>query len=210
MRVAIYDRVEPPLPAQLPFRLIETCSQPAAAAMLALAVPAVLVVGVLSVTVLIEALSMPAARAIIAQHPALGLEILAAMAFWAWLLGLPLKRLVSRLTLTRAVEIDEGSVRVVEGGRWRSRAWAEPLGAYTGVAHHVRASLSGTRHELILVHPDRDRSVLLSLAPTMAASEIARVAALLGHQEIPASLLYRFRLQRPRLALPTWRDPAPA
>ena len=67
-----------------------------------------------------------------------------------------------------------------------------PLASFAGVAHHVRASLSGTRHELILVHPDREKSVLLSLAAKVAQAEVDRVAALLGHKEISPGVLYRF------------------
>src|SRR6185312_6494100 len=42
MRVAIYDRVEPPVPAELPLRLTQTCSQRAATAFLVLVIPAAL------------------------------------------------------------------------------------------------------------------------------------------------------------------------
>ncbi len=79
-----------------------------------------------------------------------------------------------------------------------------------GVVHHVRASLSGTRHELILVHPQREKSVLLSLADKMPQSEVDRVAALLGQKVVPPSELYRFKALWPRIWLPAWRDPAPA
>ena len=210
MRVAIFDRVEPPVPAELPFRLTETCSHTAAAVMLVVAVPVVLAVGFASVLLILQALFAPATRAIIAHHPALGLEILAAITFCAYLLGMPLKRLIERLTVTRDVEIDGADVKVTERGRFRARTWSAPLASYTGLAHHVRASLSGTRHELILVHPQREKSVLLALADSMAQSEVDRVAALIGHKEISASALYRFRAHWPRLVLPTWRDPAHA
>ena len=82
MRVAIFDRVEPPVPAELPFRLVATCSHRAAALMLVLAVPFVIAIGVATVMLILHALFAPAARAVVAQHPALGLEILAAVAFW--------------------------------------------------------------------------------------------------------------------------------
>jgi hypothetical protein len=210
MRVAIYDRVEPPVPCKLPFRLKETCSHRAAVAKLVLAVPAVLAVGFASLMLILYALFAPAARAAVAQHPVLGLEILAAIAFWAYLLGLPLKRLFDRLAVSRSIAIDEATVTVTEGGHFRSWTWQAPLASFAGLAHHVRASLSGTRHELILVHPDREKSVLLSLADKMSQSEVDRVAALLGHEEIPPSALYRFRAHWPRIVLPTWRDPAHA
>jgi hypothetical protein len=112
------------------------------------------------------------------------------------------------MTLTRTVDIDERTVTVTEGSRFRTWTWSAPLSSYTGLAHHLRASLSGTRHELILVHPERDKCVLLSLADTMAQCEVDRVAALLGQKEIPSSELYRFKLPMPRFAPPTWRHAA--
>jgi hypothetical protein len=210
MRVAIYDRVEPPVPIELPLHLTATCSHRAAAAKLVLAVPAVLAIGLASLLLVLYALFSPAARAAVAQHPVLGLEILAALAFWAYLLGLPLKRLFDRLAARRAVAIDEATVMVSEGGHFQSWSWSEPLGSFEGLAHHVRASLSGTRHELILVHPNREKSVLLSLSDRMSQSEVDRVAALLGHKEIPAGELYKWKAPWPRLVLPTWRSPAHA
>ncbi len=208
MRVAIYDRVEPPVPAELPLRLVETCSHRPAIAKLVLAVPAVVAVAVASLALLMEALFTPAARAVVAQHPVLALEILAAIAFWIYLLGLPIRRLLSRITMTRTVEIDEAGVTVTEGGYLYRRTWTAPISSYMGVTHHLRASLSGTRHELILVHPERRKSVLLSLAGTMAQEEVDRVATLLGQKEIPSSELYRFTVRLPRLGRPTWRPAA--
>jgi hypothetical protein len=127
-------------------------------------------------------------------------EILAAIAFTTYLLWLPMRRLLGRLVIRRTVEIDATSVRVLEGGHFRSWAWSAPLSSFTGVAHHVRASLSGTRHELILVHPIREKSVLLSVANRTAQGEVDRVVALLGHKEIPPSELYRFRAPWPRMS----------
>jgi hypothetical protein len=210
MRVAIFDRVEPPVPSELPLRLVETCSRRAAAAMLLFAVPAVLTVGFASLLLVLHALLAPAVRATVAQHPLLGLEVLVAFAFWAYLLGVPLKRLVERLGATRAVDIDGASVLVFESGHFRAWSWSAPLGSYAGVAHHVRASVSGTRHELILVHPEREKSVLLSLADKMPQSEVDRVARLLGHKIIPPSEIYRFKAPWPRISLPAWRNPAHA
>ena len=199
MRVAIYDRVEPPVPAQLPLRLTQTCSQRAAMALLALIVPAAIGVTSAALAVLIQALQAPDARAVVGQHPAVVLEILFAIGFLIYLLALPTGRLIARLTTTRTVEIAHGYVSVVEGGQFRTWRWTAPLSSYTGVAHHVRASLSGTRHELILVHPTRAMSVLLSVAPRTTQSEVDRVATLLGHKEIPPSELYRFKALWPRM-----------
>ncbi|HEY8245938.1 MAG TPA: hypothetical protein VIG38_01475 [Hyphomicrobium sp.] len=193
MRVAIYDRVEPPVPAELPLRLIQTCSQRAATAFLALVIPAALGGTLTTLAVIFQAMVVPAARAVVEQHPALGFEVLAAIGFLTYLVALPTKRLVDRLATTRTVEIAHGLVNVTEGGHFRSWTWAAPLASFSGVAHHVRASLSGTRHELILVHPEREKSVLLSVAPRTSEGEVDRVATLLGHKVIPPSELYRFK-----------------
>jgi hypothetical protein len=210
MRVAIYDRVEPPVPAELPFRLTQTCSQRAATAFLVLVIPAALGGTLAALAVIFQALLAPAARAVVGQHPALGVEIFAAIAFLIYLVALPTKRLVDRLATTRTVEIHGGLVTVTEGSHFRSWAWSAPLGSFTGVAHHVRASLSGTRHELILVHPERVKSVLLSVAPRTSQSEIDRVATLLGQKEIPPSELYRFKALWPRVSPASLPDAAHA
>lgn len=200
MRVAIYDRVEPPVPADLPFRLVQTCSHRAAAAFLVVLIPAAMAFATAALLLILTAAFAPATRAAVEQHPALALEILAAIAFTTYLLWLPMRRLLGRLAIRRTVEIDATSVRVLEGGYFRSWAWSAPLSSFTGVAHHVRASLSGTRHELILVHPIREKSVLLSVANRTAQGEVDRVVALLGHKEIPPSELYRFRAPWPRMS----------
>ncbi len=211
MRVAIYDRVEPPAPTELPVRLVQTCAHRAAALWLVLGVPAVLGVALSSMTLVLEALFTPGARAVLALHPALGLEVLAAIAFWLYLLALPIRRLFHRVTATRTVAIDENTVTVTEGGYFRNKTWSAPLGSYSGLAHHLRASLSGTRHELILVHPEREKSVLVSVAGKMAQEDVDRVATVLGQKEIPSSelyQLYRFRARSLRSARPTWRPGA--
>lgn len=193
MRVTIYDRVEPPVPAELPLHLAQTCSQRAATAFLVLVVPAALGGTLAALTLVFQTMLAPAARAVIEEHPALGIEMLAALGFLIYLVALPTRRLIARLTTTRSVEIAHGFVRVTEGGNFRSWTWVAPLASFTGVAHHVRASLSGTRHELILVHPMREKCVLLSVAARTSQGEVDRVATLLGHKEIPPSELYRFK-----------------
>jgi len=188
------------MPTDLPLRLVQACSHRAATVFLVVLIPAVMAFATASLLLILAAAFAPAMRAAVQQHPALALEILAAIAFSTYLMWLPMRRLLARLAIRRTVEIDATSVRVVESGHFRSWAWSAPLGSFTGVAHHVRASLSGTRHELILVHPIREKSVLLSVADRPPQSEVDRVAALLGHKEIPPSALYRFRAPWPRVS----------
>ncbi len=209
MRVAIYDRVEPPMPANLPLRLTQTCSQRSATAFLTLVVP-VTCAAIIAALAVVAAILTPTARTFIGDHPVQGMEILAAVGFLVYLIALPTKRLIDRLATTRTVDIAHGVVTVTEGGYFRSWVWSAPLGSYAGVAHHVRASLSGTRHEIILVHPERAKSVLLSVAPRTLQSEVDGVAKMLDHQQIPPAELYRFKGLRPRVAATPLLDAAHA
>jgi len=209
MRVAIYDRIEPATPAALPLRLTQRCSQGTASVLLALIVPIAVAASVTAIAI-VHAIFSADARSLVAAHPALALETVAALGFLIYLIALPAKRLFDRLATRREVVIADGTVTVTEGSYFRSWTWSAPLGSFAGVAHHVRASLSGTRHELILVHPERDKSVLLSVAPRTSQSEVDYVVALLGQNEIPPSELYRFKGLRPRISSAALPDAAHA
>lgn len=210
MRVAIFDRVDPPAPSRLPFRLAQTCSQGTATALLLFFIPATFALACASAMLLVHAATVPAARAIVAERPQLAVVLLLALVFWILLLGLPVKRLFGRWAVGRTVTFDAETVTVTDAGVFRSWTWSEPLSSFAGVAHHVRASLSATRHELILVHPCRKKSILLSLADNISQAEVDRVATLLGHEEIPPQELYRLGVLWPRWSLPVWRRPAHA
>lgn len=206
MRAAIFDQIEPQGPSGLPFRSVQTCSRRSVTARLLLLVPFVVALAFACTFLIVQAAAAPAARDIVAQQPMLALQILAAIAFCAFLLGLPLKRLLDRLAVQRTVEIDKTMVTVTEGKNFRSWVWTAPLNSFVGITHHVRASLSGTRHELILVHPDRKKSVLVGVADRMLQEDIDRVAALLSQTEVPPKELYRLNAKWPRLPkLPWWR-----
>jgi len=201
MRAAIFDRIEPEAPSGLPLRSVQTCSRHTVTALLLLLllIPFVVALAFGCTFLIVQAAAAPAARAIVAQQPALVLQILAAITFWAFLLGLPLKRLLDRLAVHRTVKIDKAMVTVSEGKNFRSWTWTAPLNSFVGITHHVRASLSGTRHELILVHPERKKSVLVGVADRMLQEDIDRVAALLSQPVIPPRELYRLNSMWPRL-----------
>ena len=60
---------------------------------------------------------------------------------------------------------------------------------FVGLAPFLRASLSGVRHELIMVHPDRERSVLVAMAPRLMQSDVDHAAAVLGLKEVAPQIL---------------------
>jgi len=208
MRAAIFDRIEPQLPSDLPFFSVQTCSRRTATVFLLLLIPAVVALGYACTFLIVQAAAAPDARAIVAQKPMLALQILTAIVFLAYLLGLPLKRLLDRIAVHRTVKIDNAMVTVTEGKNFRSCTWTATLNSFAGITHHLSASLSGTRHELILVHPERDKSVLLGVSNHMLQEDIDRVAALLGQHLIPPKELYRFNSMWPPQHLYNWWRPA--
>jgi hypothetical protein len=104
--------------------------------------------------------------------------------------GLLLWRLALRLGRGRTVIIAEGHVTVRERGPFRNRLWSAPLSRFVGVAHRVRSSLSGIRHEIMLVHPECARSVMLEIGDRIEQARIDEVSGLLGLRQVPAHALY--------------------
>lgn len=135
----------------------------------------------------------PDARSVLAARPGSVIQLALGLIVWSLLLGWPLKRLVDGWCARRLVSIDHGTVTVTDRNLWSERAWRAPVASYCGIAHHIRASVSGIRHELILVHPDRRRSVLLAVAARLSQEEIDRATALLGRPEIPSRTLYEWQ-----------------
>lgn len=139
------------------------------------------------------ALASPQLRTVIAGQPLIALQLVVALIVWIALFALPLSGLFSRLTSRRNVEITPEYVAVSDAGAFGTSNWTAPLPSYKGVAHHIRSSLSGNRHELVLVHPDPRHSVLMLVADHLSDTDVNRMANLLRMPQIPASELYRTR-----------------
>jgi hypothetical protein len=190
MRQAVSSNVVPaPSFDSLPFKAEQTSSRTAAVLMLLLLVPVLCLVIVPVGLVLVFATGE--VRDAIAQHPLAAAIMGAGLAIWVALFLVPAKRIIQRFGNRRRVTIARERVTVADESLFGSRLWSVPLADFRGVAHHVRATLSGVRHELILVHPMRERSVLLHSADAIAQSTIDRAAALLRLQQVPAHELYR-------------------
>jgi len=190
MRIAAFDTLLPADPiAALPARLLQTSSRTTSA--IQLAVGAALIATMAAPFALIASVAVEQAsvREIVMARPGACLQIAIGLSLWTALFALPLKRVVARFT-SREVTMTENSVHVLERHPYGASAWTEPLSAYRGLAHHIRTSVSGTRHELILVHPQRRRSVLLAFADRIHQSEVDRLRLLLGVPEIHARELY--------------------
>lgn len=123
-----------------------------------------------------------AAREILTVHPAVGVQLALGLVALVCLFLVPLAVLARRALGRREILIDGAFVHAREPGVFgAARTWREPIEAYDGLARRVRSSLSGTSHELVLVHPRADRSVIVFSGPKLPEAEaefIARSARL--------------------------------
>lgn len=185
-----FDRIsETPTLDGLPIRMEQTSAPATTIARLLLLSPALVL---LAVPLLVGAhvAGEPVALAAVAGQPVAAIQVLVGFLLWAGLLAIPLGQAIRRMGARRSVEIDRREVRVVDQGLVGGRRWSEPLAAYRGIAHHVRTSMSGVRHELVLVHADPSRNVLLAFHNRISLDTLEKAKALLGLPEVPARAIY--------------------
>ncbi|MDX2204085.1 MAG: hypothetical protein NW223_15140 [Hyphomicrobiaceae bacterium] len=159
----------------LPFEVEQRTSWSSAATRLALLVPVVLVVLVPVVSVLRSG----AAAAQAVAHPGEAMVAGTGLALFLALFGLPAWRAARALGSRRRVTIEGGAVTVEESTPFGQTRWTLPIADFQGLAHVVRTSLSGARHEIMLVHRCRRRQVLLVTAERLSEADIAHAASLL-------------------------------
>jgi hypothetical protein len=191
MTAKTQDRREPgPAFDQLPVR-IERCPS-LASVVFDLCLLCAMLAGLASIfTVAVaHAVAEPRALAVLSNHPVAAVQGLFGLAVLLAIVVLPVRRLLRRVGARRTVEVHADVVRVSETTLWGTRQWEEPLARYRGVAHHVRASLSGLRHELVLVHESAARNVIMAESDRITHTTIERAKALLGLPELPARELY--------------------
>lgn len=125
-------------------------------------------------------------------RPIASAQIVTGLAFWLILLGFPIYRLLDTLTRSRSIEIAADQFTIHDRVFGRATSWSAPLAEFVGLAPYLRASLSGVRHELILVHPERQKSILVAMAPRLLQSDVDHIVAALGLEELaPQALRYR-------------------
>jgi hypothetical protein len=189
MPQAALPRIAPSPFCRLPFEVEHKSSRTAAAVQILLLLPVVAMV-VLPIALVLTFASHDLWEAV--AHKPLPATILGAgLVAWLGLLLIPAKRLILDFGNRRRVKIGAERIMVDDKGLFRSSHWSAPLAEFSGIAHHVRATLSGVRHELILVHPVRDRSVLLLAADAIGQSTIEQAAHLFRLPQVPAHPLHR-------------------
>lgn len=124
--------------------------------------------------------------ALMASDPATGIQVALGLLIWAGLFAVPTYRTLSRLFISQTIEISDKTVSVTRHSLLGQTAWETPLRSYRGVAHVIRSSLSGIRHELLLVHEDPQLTVMIASAERMPQQAIDETTRSLGLPEIPA------------------------
>lgn len=202
-----FETIDPPAPlAMLPARIAQ--SSPRVRTILALTALSVTAFAIAApfAAVLAHLVETPEARSLVSEQPATVMQLAFGLVVWTVLLGWPLTRLTRRLTTRRIVTLTTGHVAVEETGLIGTTTWSLPTSAFTGLAHHVRASLSGVRHELVLRHADPARTVLIAVAPRFTQSDVERICVLLDVSEISARLLYERDAVRKSTRYPSFRS----
>jgi len=131
-----------------------------------------------------------AAGAIVEQPLAL-LKLVGGMALALGLVSYPVHVISGRIGGGQAVRITADRVSVARKTLRGYVRWNEPMANYRGLAHHIRASLSNSRHEIVLVHADPRRNLLLQAGDRVVQSELDRLAEALRLPVIPAAEIYR-------------------
>jgi len=152
----------------------------------AVLLPAVIALMVPFWLVVVQLATDPAAQAVLAARPQLGVQLGLGLLVLVWIFGWPLSHLVYRGLERRRITIADGRVRSEAVGPFGQRVWEEPLASYEGLAHRVRTSLSGVCHELVLVHRRPSRAVILTSSSQIPEEAVSAMARLFAVAEIPS------------------------
>jgi hypothetical protein len=191
MNIAAIDRIEAVPAPDAGVELAQFASRSSAFFLLGLALPA-------SAALLIPFALIglnPNAMVVLAARPVSAVLLACGLVAAGLALVYCLRAGFERLSGRHFVSIRDGQIAVEQRGLFGVRRWTQPLASYAGVAHHIRASLSGTRHEIVLVHQLPEHDVLLDVSPRSPVMTAAEVASRLGLPEVEARLIYR--RQRP-------------
>ncbi len=182
-----FDQVEPkPDFEMLPVSVILTTSRAGSVIQLLMLAPMMVMLAVpLS---LLGAFASPAVSPFehLASHPLTALKIGAGLVIWVAMFVWPLRRIVTRMGASRSIAIDGNKVTVIDKSPFGSTTWSEPVSGYMGIAHRIRASLSGNLHELVMVHADPSKSILVTVADRMPQATIDKARTLLNLPELAA------------------------
>lgn len=181
-----------PFAPGLPFRCEQRSRHVAAILRISVLAPLTLIMLAPFVTLLVHAVSNPsAARVLAAENAQSVVQLGLALVAISVLLGWPLARAIRLLGAERTITISDGYVAATERNLLGSERWSAPLTSFHGIAHRIGTTLSGTRHEIVLVGTSAKRHVLLATAPAVTDADMNLISAALGLPRTPTSALYR-------------------
>ncbi|MEL6374344.1 MAG: hypothetical protein AAFR04_10290 [Pseudomonadota bacterium] len=141
--------------------------------------------------------------ALLAARPWSSGLIAAGLLLWGAFLGLPAIRMLARLGHQRTIHLLNDAVAIHERHLlWGERRWQVPHRDFAGVAHTMRAGLSGVRHELMLVHDDRRKSVVVHRAPMITQALLDEAARTFGVPKLATSAAAKASRERANAAMP--------
>ena len=177
---------------QLPLKLKQ--SNPTLPRLPGLVLMSVLAIAVVGPQIALAAFAIASSevRGALEEQPGVALELALAFACWTALICLPLRNMLAAILCHRHVDIANGAIEVVDSTPFSRRSWRSPVAAFDGIAHHVRSSLSGVRHEAILIHPDRRRNVVLMVAAQIGDPQLRELGRLLGLPHLSPTRVYDF------------------
>jgi hypothetical protein len=140
-----------------------------------------------------EAIAEPALRERLSGAPIPVAGALFGMGIWLVMFGTPAWKSLQRLGWNRSITICGNAVEVTDKSWFGSNKWTLPLHSFEGVSHHIRTSLTETRHELILVHNRTERCLLIHVANQINQNETEQFAGRLGLPVLLPGILFRRR-----------------
>jgi hypothetical protein len=173
----------------LPFKLEQQSSRVSAILRLVLLVPAL--IGVFLPVGLVAAHASDVAIAAQAR-PMAAAQIATATIIWLLLFGMPTFGILRRFGLRRTVHVDQTFVAISEIGPFIRWGTTRALSEFCGIAHVTRTSLSGTRHELLLVDAHGSNHVIFHASERIDAATVMSASECLGLPELAARDISRW------------------
>lgn len=128
----------------------------------------------------VYALASAELRAALAANPIAAIELAVAFVFWAGLVCWPLRNIIVAMASDRIIDIRNDEVMVVDRTPFSTHGWRMPLATYSGVTIQLRTSLSSILRDVVLVHPDPRRNVILATEDQIGKGEILELCRILG------------------------------
>jgi len=126
---------------------------------------------------------------VLAERPLAAIQTAAGLSLITVMVAIPALRGVGRLWVRREVRLFGDAVEIARHTPMGIRRETVPLATYRGIAHCVRASLSGLVHEIVLVHSNSDHNVTLMATESVSEALLEECKVLFGLPEIPSSAI---------------------